>query len=53
LVLDELHDAISGKRAPIHDGAWGLANLEVCLAAIKSSETGSEIFMKHQVPVPR
>jgi phthalate 4,5-cis-dihydrodiol dehydrogenase len=53
LVLEELHDAISGKRTPIHDGAWGLANLEVCLAAIKSSETGSEIVMKHQVPVSR
>ena len=53
LVLDELHGAISGERVPIHDGAWGLANLEICLAALKSSETGSEIMLHHQVPVPR
>ena len=52
LVLDELHGAISGERIPVHDGAWGLANLEICVAAIKSSETGSEIVLQHQVPVP-
>jgi phthalate 4,5-cis-dihydrodiol dehydrogenase len=53
LVLDESHGAISGERIPVHDGAWGLANLEICVAAIKSSETGSEIVLQHQVPVPR
>jgi phthalate 4,5-cis-dihydrodiol dehydrogenase len=53
LVLDELYDALSGKRPPIHDGPWGLANLEVCVAAIKSSENGREIELQHQVPVPR
>ena len=52
LVLDELHGAISGDRIPVHDGAWGLANLEICVAAIKSSQTGSEIVLQHQVPVP-
>jgi phthalate 4,5-cis-dihydrodiol dehydrogenase len=52
LVLDELHGAISGERIPVHDGAWGLANLEICVAAIKSSQTGSEIVLQHQVPVP-
>jgi phthalate 4,5-cis-dihydrodiol dehydrogenase len=52
LVLDELHDAMSGKRIPVHDGAWGLANLEICLAAIKSSETGSEIVLHDQAPLP-
>ncbi len=53
LVLDELHDALSGKRVPIHDGAWGLANLEVCLAAIESSQSGREIALQYQVPLPR
>lgn len=52
LVLDELHGAVSAERIPVHDGAWGLANLEICAAAIKSSETGSEIVLQHQVPVP-
>jgi phthalate 4,5-cis-dihydrodiol dehydrogenase len=53
LVLDELHDALTGKQPPIHDGRWGLANLEVCLAAIASSESGCEVELQHQVPVPR
>lgn len=53
LVLDEWHGAISGERVPVHDGAWGLANLEICLAALESSETGSEIVLQHQVPVPK
>jgi phthalate 4,5-cis-dihydrodiol dehydrogenase len=53
LVLDEFHDALTGRRAPIHDGRWGLANLEVTVAAIESSETGREIELKHQIATPR
>jgi phthalate 4,5-cis-dihydrodiol dehydrogenase len=53
LVLDEFHDAITGARPPVHDGRWGLANLEVCVAAIESSATGREIALKHQVASPR
>jgi len=53
LVLDEFHDALTGTRAPVHDGRWGLADLEVCLAAIESSNSGREIELKHQVAVPR
>jgi phthalate 4,5-cis-dihydrodiol dehydrogenase len=53
LVLDEFHDAITGARPPVHDGRWGLANLEVCVAAIESSKTGREIELKHQVASPR
>jgi phthalate 4,5-cis-dihydrodiol dehydrogenase len=53
LVLDELHDAMRGERVAVHDGAWGLANLEICVAAIRSSETGSEIVLHHQVPLPK
>jgi phthalate 4,5-cis-dihydrodiol dehydrogenase len=52
LVLDEFHDAIAGRRTPIHDGRWGLANLEVCVAAIQSAETGREVTLKHQVAAP-
>jgi phthalate 4,5-cis-dihydrodiol dehydrogenase len=52
LVLDELYDVLTRKRPPIHDGRWGLANLEVCLAAITSSERGCEIELQHQVPLP-
>jgi len=49
LVLDELAAAITGRARPVHDGRWGLANLELCLAAIESSKRGEEIQLKHQV----
>ena len=38
-------------HAAIHDGRWGLANLEICLAAIESSKSGKAIDLKHQVPI--
>jgi phthalate 4,5-cis-dihydrodiol dehydrogenase len=50
LVIAEFADAIAGK-AVTHTGRWGLANLEVCTAAIESSRTGKEIELKHQVAV--
>ena len=52
LVLYELHDAIAGKKAPLHEAAWGLANLEVCDAAIASSASGQDVLLQHQVAVP-
>jgi phthalate 4,5-cis-dihydrodiol dehydrogenase len=51
LVLDEFAAAILGRSKPIHDGRWGLANLEVCLAALESSKLGREVELKHQVGV--
>lgn len=52
LVLMELYDAITGSARPVHSGRWGLANLEVCDAAIESSASGREILLKHQVGLP-
>ena len=52
LVLRELHDAIAAKVPALHDAAWGLANLEVCDAAIESSATGRDVLLKHQVALP-
>jgi phthalate 4,5-cis-dihydrodiol dehydrogenase len=49
LVLAEFHDAITGVTAPLHDGRWGLATLEVCVAALASSRSGREVSLKHQV----
>jgi phthalate 4,5-cis-dihydrodiol dehydrogenase len=50
-VLDELCGAVlDGKRA-LHDGAWGLATLEVCLAILRSSAEGREIELAHQDPM--
>ncbi len=51
LVLAELIDAITGQRPAQHDARWGLANLEVCDAAIASSISGVEVRLSHQVPV--
>lgn len=48
LVLDEWCDAIRGRAAAVHDGQWGMANLEVCLAAIESSEQSADVALKEQ-----
>jgi len=50
LVIEEFAQAIAGKPVT-HTGRWGVANLEVCTAAIESSRTGKEIELKHQVAV--
>ena len=52
LVLAEFHDAIAGLAPALHDGRWGLANLEVCIAAMLSSSTGREVRLEEQVAVP-
>ena len=51
LVLKELWDALSGAAKPIHTGAWGAANLEVCEAAITSSMEKREVALRHQVGI--
>jgi phthalate 4,5-cis-dihydrodiol dehydrogenase len=52
LVLEEFYDAMTGVRPPVHDGRWGLANLEICVAALQSAREGREIELSHQVAVP-
>lgn len=52
LVMAEFHDAITGRAPALHDGHWGLANLEVCVAAMLSSSTGRDVELKEQVAVP-
>ena len=49
LVLAEFHDAIAGRAPALRDGRWGLANLEVCVAAIESSRIGQEVRLHEQV----
>jgi phthalate 4,5-cis-dihydrodiol dehydrogenase len=49
LVLEELYEAIVSGQPALHDGRWGLANLEICDAAIESSTTGREVMLHHQV----
>ena len=50
LVLDEFYKACLGEAPTLHDGRWGMANLEVCEAAITSSASGCEVMLHHQVP---
>jgi phthalate 4,5-cis-dihydrodiol dehydrogenase len=52
-VIDELCDAVFDARAPVHDGEWGRATLEVCLAILRSSREGAEIALEHQVAARR
>lgn len=52
LVMREFHDAITGRSSALHNGRWGLANLEVCVAAIESSRQGSDVRLVEQVGLP-
>ena len=51
-VLDEWHAPISGNAPALHSGRWGLANLELCVAALASSRGAREITLHEQVPLP-
>ncbi|HEX3635625.1 MAG TPA: gfo/Idh/MocA family oxidoreductase, partial [Paraburkholderia sp.] len=47
-VIAEFYDAITGRRPALHDAQWGLANLEICLAALHSSRNGCEVSLTRQ-----
>lgn len=49
--LDELYHALIDGAPLCHDGRWGLANLEVCLALIDSARERKEIYLRHQTPI--
>ena len=51
-VLDEFAAAVRGEAQALHDGRWGLANLEVCVAALQSSQTGRDVLLHEQTAVP-
>jgi phthalate 4,5-cis-dihydrodiol dehydrogenase len=50
--LEELYNAVIGGQPVWHDGRWGMATLEVCLAIMQSARERREIMLQHQVPVP-
>ncbi len=50
--LEELYDAVVLGKPLWHDGRWGMATLEVCLAMMESARERKEIMLRHQVPVP-
>jgi phthalate 4,5-cis-dihydrodiol dehydrogenase len=51
-VIDELCDAVFFGRTPMHNGEWGLATMEVCLAILHSAREQREIVLQHQTAVP-
>ncbi|MBM2812220.1 MAG: Gfo/Idh/MocA family oxidoreductase [Chloroflexi bacterium] len=50
--LDELYNAIVLDKPVFHDGRWGMATLEVCLAIMESARERREIMLTHQIAVP-
>jgi len=52
-VIDELCAAVFDGREPLHDGAWGLATMEVCLAMLQSAREGRELTLRHQIGRPQ
>jgi phthalate 4,5-cis-dihydrodiol dehydrogenase len=48
-VIDELCAAVFDGRAPLHDGRWARATLEVCLAMLRSSREQRDLALELQV----
>jgi phthalate 4,5-cis-dihydrodiol dehydrogenase len=48
-VTAELYDAVVNGKPPLHDGAWAMATLEVCLAILQSSRESRDVTLAHQV----
>ncbi len=49
--VTELYEAVMNGRPMFHDGRWGEATLEVCLAILQSTAERREVYLSHQVPV--
>jgi predicted dehydrogenase len=49
--LLELYRSITEDQPLAHDGRWGRATLEVCLAILKSCSEHREVLMEFQVPL--
>lgn len=50
--LEEMYQAVVNGKPLSHDGRWGEATLEVCMAIAESGRQRKEIMMNRQVPVP-
>jgi phthalate 4,5-cis-dihydrodiol dehydrogenase len=49
--LEEMYAAIALGKPAFHDGRWGKATLEACLAVVESGRERREVLMHHQVAV--
>ena len=45
-VIDELYGAVVDGKAPLHDGEWGTATMEVCLAILRSAKEQKEVALR-------
>jgi phthalate 4,5-cis-dihydrodiol dehydrogenase len=50
--LEDFCESVTEDRRVPHDGKWGKATLEVCLAILQSSQNRCEQLLVHQVPSP-
>ncbi|HMF48325.1 MAG TPA: Gfo/Idh/MocA family oxidoreductase, partial [Candidatus Saccharimonadales bacterium] len=50
--IEELYNAVVHDRPVFHDGRWGTATLEVCLAMLDSAAQRKEIYLSHQIASP-
>ncbi|MEP7063654.1 MAG: Gfo/Idh/MocA family oxidoreductase [Betaproteobacteria bacterium] len=48
-VIDELYAAVREGRAPLHDGRWSMATLEVCMAMLQSARERGDVVLHRQV----
>jgi len=51
-VIDELYEAVVNGKAPLHNGAWAMATVEVLLAMLRSAREGRDVTLNHQVALP-
>jgi phthalate 4,5-cis-dihydrodiol dehydrogenase len=42
-VIDELYEAVVLGIAPLHDGVWAKATLEICVAMLESGSNDCEV----------
>ena len=50
--LEDFYKSVTEDRPVLHDGKWGKATLEVCLAILQSSRNKREQLVVHQVASP-
>jgi predicted dehydrogenase len=49
--IDELYDCLVHGKPLLHDGRWGAATVEVCVAMLRSTAERKEIHLTRQVPL--
>jgi phthalate 4,5-cis-dihydrodiol dehydrogenase len=49
--IDELYECLVHGKPLLHDGCWGAATVEVCVAMLRSTAERKEIRLSHQVPL--